>query len=68
MTWTPGDDVWVDIDGTTHAGEVVADDHGWVICRIHTDPAWDYGRASPHVMPIQTAAVRNKYVTRREPA
>ncbi len=66
-TWHPGDDVWVDIDGATHPGEVVKDERdGFVICRIHTDPEHDYGAASARVMPEQIVAARTSHVRDRE--
>ena len=65
---TPGDDVWVEIDGGCFPGEVVQCEHlsGFVTARIHTDPLWDFGRSSPHVMPEQIVAVRQAHVRPKE--
>lgn len=63
----PGDDVWVDFDGHEWPGAVEKVEHGGMIrCRVHTDPAWDFGRASARVMPEQTVAVRAGRVRPRE--
>jgi hypothetical protein len=62
-----GDDVWVEFDGAEWPGEVLrVESSGYVLCRIHVDPEWDFGRASSRVMPEQTVAVRVGKVRRRE--
>jgi hypothetical protein len=55
-----GDDVLVELDGGEFPGEVLKTESssGFVLCRIHTDPEWDFGVASPRVMPEQVVAVR----------
>lgn len=63
----PGDDVWVDIDGAEWPGEVERPESGGFIrCRVHFDPEWDFGRGGANVMPEQTVAVRSTHVRRRE--
>jgi hypothetical protein len=63
-----GDDVWVKIAGGEFPGEVIKGEHsGYVLCRIHTDPEWDYGSCSPRVMPEQTVAARVGNVRPRQP-
>lgn len=69
MTYSPGMDVLVDFngDGDWLPGEVLkVEASGYVLCRVHMDPAADYGRASPRVMPEQTVAVRIGRVKPRE--
>ena len=62
-----GDDVVVEFDGGEFPGEVIKPEHsGYILCRIHTDPLWDYGRASARIMPVQTVAVRVGRVRPRE--
>lgn len=58
--WKRGDDVIVSFDGGKFPGEVLkVEQHSdYVLCRIHTDPEWDFGRSSPRVMPEQIVAVR----------
>jgi hypothetical protein len=54
-----GDDVLVDFDGGEFPGEVLKSEaSGYVLCRIHTDPEWDFGMSSAWVMPEQVVAVR----------
>lgn len=56
---TVGDDVWVDFEGAQWPGEVLKlERSGYVLCRVHVDPQWDFGRASAQVMPEQVVAVR----------
>jgi hypothetical protein len=38
---------------------------GYVLCRIHTDSAWDFGRQSARIMPEQTVAVKTNRVRPR---
>lgn len=58
--WKRGDDVLVSFDGGQFPGEVLkVETSGYVLCRIHTDPEWDFGRSSPRVMPEQVVAVRS---------
>jgi hypothetical protein len=56
-----GDDVWVDLEDNEWPGEVIkVESSGYVLCKVHVDPAWDFGRASAHVDPEQIVAVRAK--------
>lgn len=55
---TPGQDVLVDFAGQTHPGVVIAQHGQWVMCRIHTDPIWDYGAITDRLDPEQTVCVR----------
>lgn len=63
-----GDDVWVDFEGNEWPGEVLkVESSGYIRCQVHFhDPAWDFGAASPRVMPQQTVAVRATHVRRRD--
>lgn len=62
-----GDDVWVDFDGGTFRGEILkVENSGYLLCRMHTDPTWDFGRASSYVDPEQIVAVRNSRIRRYE--
>lgn len=55
----PGDDVVVDFDGAEFPGEILkVEQSGYVLCRVHVDPMWDFGSASSRVMPEQVVAVR----------
>lgn len=47
MIFEAGDEVTVDFQGHLAAGEVVAfyKKSGFILCRIHADPAWDYDGA-----------------------
>jgi hypothetical protein len=65
--WNPGDDAIVSIDGGKFPGEVLKIEHsGFALCKIHIDPEWDFGRASPRVMPEQIVAVRISKLERVE--
>jgi hypothetical protein len=60
----PGDDVIVELKGRDHQGEVIEQRGGYVMCRVHIDPVWDYGSTS-WVDPEQTvcrpeSSVRHK--------
>ena len=59
---TPGQDVLVEFAGQTHPGLVLAQHGQWVMCRIHTDPAWDYGGITDRLDPEQTVCVRESFV------
>ncbi|AER47629.1 hypothetical protein DS6A_75 [Mycobacterium phage DS6A] len=60
--------MWVDFDGAEHPGEVLkVEGGGYLLCMIHTDPEWDYGRASARVMPEQVVAARITHVRPRTP-
>jgi hypothetical protein len=60
-----GDDVWVDFEGKKWPGEVLKREaSGYVLCKIHTDPCWDFGSSSARIMPEQTVAVRANSVRR----
>ena len=62
-----GDDVVVDFEGGEFPGEVLRGEHsGYILCRIHTDPLWDYGRSSARIDPEQVVAVRVGRVRPRE--
>lgn len=62
----PGDDVTVEFSGVEHFGEVLkVEQSGFVLCRVHTDPLLDYGRASARVSPEQVIAVRSTRVKPR---
>jgi hypothetical protein len=66
---SPGDDVLVDLAGDDEwwPGEVLkVETSGFVLCRVHVDPAWDFGGSSSRVMPEQTVAVRRNYVRPRQ--
>lgn len=55
----PGDDVLVSLKGGEFPGEVLkVEGSGYVLCRIHSDPAWDFGGPSARVDPEQIVAVR----------
>ena len=59
----PGDSVTVSLDGGEFPGEVLKlESSGFVLCKIHPDPEWDFGLASPRVMPEQVVAVRKSAV------
>ena len=63
---TPGTDVWVSIAGADFPGEVLkVEKSGFVMCKIHPDPLWDFGMATPRIDPEQTVAVRSKHVRER---
>lgn len=65
----PGDDVWVDFEGNEWPGAVEKlESSGYVRCRIHVDPEWDFGRGGARVMPEQTVAVRSTHVRPRAAA
>ena len=51
-----GDDVIVELKGRDHPGEVIEQRGGYVMCRVHLDPSWDYGRTT-WVDPEQTVCV-----------
>lgn len=56
---TSGDDVLVSFEGAEFPGEVLkVERSGYVLCKIHVDSLWDFGFASPRVMPEQVVAVR----------
>jgi hypothetical protein len=61
--FNPGDDVLVTFEGGEFPGEVLKlESSGYVLCRIHPDPLWDFGSASSRVMPEQIVAVRKSAV------
>jgi hypothetical protein len=63
VPFAEGDDVLVKISGGVFRGEVLKTERsGFVVCRVHTDPEWDYGSSSARVMPEQIVAVRVNYV------
>jgi hypothetical protein len=63
----PGDDIWVDFEGAEWEGDVIkVEGSGYVLCRIHTDSAWDFGRQSARIMPEQTVAVKTNRVRPRK--
>ena len=69
MTYSPGDDVLVDLSGEDEwwPGEVLkVERSGFVLCKVHVDPLADLGRAGARVMPEQTVAVRIGRVKPRE--
>lgn len=39
-----GELVKVRLKHRNHLGEVIQQSGGYVMCRIHIDPAWDYGK------------------------
>ena len=59
-----GDDVTVDFKGHQTAGEIVAvyKSSGYVMCRIHIDPRWDYGRVGEDLDPEPYICVRQDRV------
>ena len=59
---TPGQDVLVDFAGQTHRGVVIAQHGQWLLCKIHTDWAWDYGSITDRLDPEQTVCVRQSCV------
>ena len=63
--WAPGDDVTVTFMGKESAGEVVSvhKTSGYILCRIHTDPTWDYGSAT-HLDPEPFVCVRPECLSR----
>lgn len=62
-----GDDVIVDFEGAEFPGEIIKPEHsGYILCKIHTDPCWDYGRGGSRIMPEQVVAVRVNRVRPRE--
>lgn len=62
MIFQRGQDVWVEFSGHQHRGEVIEHNGAWVLCRIHADPAWDYGTISARLDPTPTVCVREKHV------
>lgn len=57
--WHPGDDVIVKFDGGKFHGEVLkVETSGYVLCKIHIDPEWDFGRVGPMLAPESIVAVR----------
>lgn len=67
--YKPGDDVWVDLVGGKFPAEVLqVEKSGYVLCKAHLDPYWDYGQSSSRLDPEQIVAVRIGAVTRRESA
>jgi hypothetical protein len=62
----PGDDVWVEFEGNDWPGTVEKiEGSGYVRCRIHVDPEWDFGCASARFMSEQTVAVRATHIRAR---
>lgn len=62
----PGDDVWVNFEDHEWPGEIIKiETSGYTLCRIHTDPQWDFGAASARVMPEQTIAARHTNIRKR---
>lgn len=65
--FNPGDDVLVTFEGAEFPGEVLKlEKSGYILCRVITDPEWDYGFASPRIMPEQVVAVRHGRVRKAE--
>ena len=64
--YNPGDSVWVDFDGGEFPGEVLKNEHGWVMAVIRTDPTWDYGAASARVAIDQTVCVQTRSLRERQ--
>ena len=52
--------------GRDHSGEVIRHSNGWVVCRIVTDPLWDYGSLSARLDPVSTVCVRETDVRHAE--
>lgn len=65
MMFKPGDDVWVHFEDSEWPGEVLKAEGGYVMCRVHVDPEWDFGRSSARIMPEQTVAVKAGRVRER---
>ena len=60
-----GDDVIVEFKGREAAGEVVQvfKSSGYLFCRIHIDPTWDYGRAGSALDPEPFICIRESQVS-----
>jgi hypothetical protein len=56
-----GDDVIVELKGRDHPGEVIEQRGGYVMCRVHLDPSWDYGKTT-WVDPEQTVCRPESFV------
>jgi hypothetical protein len=65
VTLKPGDTITVDFKGRDHQAEVIEQRSGYVMCRIHIDPTWDYGSAT-WLDPEPTICVRDTNVRTTE--
>ncbi|TXH48181.1 MAG: hypothetical protein E6Q97_25275 [Desulfurellales bacterium] len=66
MTYQPGDDVIVTFDELDHPGEVLNTTGDYVMCRIHTDPEWDYGAITSRLAPESTVMVPTRNVRKSQ--
>lgn len=64
MSYKVGDDVTVEFKGHRTAGEVVDiyKSSGYILCRIHIDPNWDYGELSEDLDPEPFVCIRENRV------
>lgn len=72
MNFKVGDDVTVEFKGHKTFGEVVEvyKTSGYILCRIHIDPTWDYGDGAANLDPEPYVCIRQNLVTLaiKEPA
>jgi hypothetical protein len=63
--FAPGDDVICDFQGRQTPGEVISvyKASGYILCRIHLDPNWDYGELGPNLDPEPFVCLRADRVT-----
>jgi len=64
MHYKVGDDVTVKFKGQQVAGEVIDiyRSSGFILCRIHIDPTWDYGQVEEDLDPEPYVCVRENQV------
>lgn len=64
MSYKVGDDVIVEFKGHRTTGEVVETykTSGYILCRIHIDPMWDYGETSADLDPEPFVCIRENRV------
>lgn len=60
--FSKGDDVVVRFAGRDHVGKVISEQNGWILCRIHIDPLWNYGSLNDRLGEISIVCVRAVFV------
>lgn len=65
--FNPGDTVTVELKGRDHPAEVIDQKSGYIMCRVHMDPEWDYGRTTWIDPGEQTVCVKQTNVRKDNP-